>query len=99
MMNTSNSGMDESAIASINEAAGYCRTLWATFIGYEATIFILVSSTTQDDLLRETPIKLPLFNVESGIPLLLFFVISPLLLVLFHLNLLLKLDRKSTRLN
>jgi uncharacterized protein YjbI with pentapeptide repeats len=89
--------VDEAAIGAINEAAGYCRTLWATFIGYAATIFVLTSGTTHEALLRQTPVKLPLFNVDSGIPLLLFYVIAPLLLVLFHLNLLMKLHDLRVR--
>jgi uncharacterized protein YjbI with pentapeptide repeats len=89
--------VDEAAIGAINDAAGYCRTLWVTFIGYAATIFVLTSGTTHEALLRRTPVKLPLFNVDSGIPLLLFYVIAPLLLVLFHLNLLLKLHDLRVR--
>ena len=97
MSSTADSRIDESAIGAIDAAAGYCRTLWATFIGYAATLFVLASGTTHDALLRQTPVKLPLFNVESGIPLVLFYVIAPLLLVLFHLNLLLKLHDLRVR--
>jgi Pentapeptide repeats (8 copies) len=79
-------------IGAINDAAGYCRTLWMWFLGYAGALFILASGTTHEDLLRETPIKLPLFNVENGIPLVLFYQIAPLFLLLFHLNLLLKLN-------
>lgn len=82
-------------IASINDAAVYCRTLWATFITYLATLFILVSGTTQDDLLREAPVKMPFF--ELGVPLRLFFIIAPLLLLLLHLNLLMKFNDLRTR--
>ena len=97
MSSIADPSVDESAIGAINDAAGYCRTLWATFIGYAATIFVLTSGTTHEALLRRTPVKLPLFNVDSGIPLLLFYVIAPLLLVLFHLNLLMKLHDLRVR--
>jgi uncharacterized protein YjbI with pentapeptide repeats len=97
MSSIADPSVDEAAIGAINDAAGYCRTLWATFIGYAATIFVLTSGTTHEALLRRTPVKLPLFNVDSGIPLLLFYVIAPLLLVLFHLNLLMKLHDLRVR--
>ncbi|HEX3484954.1 MAG TPA: pentapeptide repeat-containing protein [Micropepsaceae bacterium] len=97
MSSIADPSVDEAAIGAINDAAGYCRTLWATFIGYAATIFVLTSGTTHEALLRQTPVKLPLFNVESGIPLRLFYVIAPLLLVLFHLNLLMKLHDLRVR--
>lgn len=97
MSSIADPSVDEAAIGAINDAAGYCRTLWATFIGYAATIFVLTSGTTHEALLRQTPVKLPLFNVDSGIPLLLFYVIAPLLLVLFHLNLLMKLHDLRVR--
>jgi uncharacterized protein YjbI with pentapeptide repeats len=99
MSSIADPSVDEAAVGSINDAAGYCRTLWVTFIGYAATIFILTSGTTHEALLRRTPVKLPLFNVDSGIPLLLFYVIAPLLLVLFHLNLLMKLHDLRVRIS
>lgn len=86
---TEASDFEKELVAAVNDAAGYCRTLWAAFITYMGAVFILVSGTTHEDLLRETPVKMPLF--ELGVPLRLFYVIAPLLLVLFHLNLLLKL--------
>jgi uncharacterized protein YjbI with pentapeptide repeats len=76
-------------ISAANEAATYCRTLWIAFITYMGAVFILSAGTTHVDLLLGTPIKMPLFDI--GIPLNLFYVIAPLLLVLFHLNLLMKL--------
>jgi len=80
---------DKDLIGSINDAAGYCRTLWVAFITYAGALFILISGTTHEDLLRMTPVRMPLFDL--GVPLLLFYVIAPLLLVLFHINLLMKL--------
>jgi uncharacterized protein YjbI with pentapeptide repeats len=97
MSSIADPSVDEEAIGAINDAASYCRTLWAAFIGYAATLFILTSGTTHEALLRRTPVKLPLFDVDSGIPLLLFYVIAPLLLVLFHLNLLMKLQDLRVR--
>jgi uncharacterized protein YjbI with pentapeptide repeats len=97
MSSIADPSVDEEAIGAINDAASYCRTLWAAFIGYAATLFILTSGTNHEALLRRTPVKLPLFDVDSGIPLLLFYVIAPLLLVLFHLNLLMKLQDLRVR--
>lgn len=78
-------------IDAINTTSSYCRTLFFSYLALGATLFILVSGTNHEDLLRETPVKMPLFDI--GVPLLTFYVVAPLLFVLFHFNLLNKLSQ------
>lgn len=78
-------------INAINNTSSYCRTLFFSYLALGATLFILVSGTTHEDLLRETPVKMPLFDI--GVPLLTFYTVAPLLFVLFHVNLLNKLSQ------
>ncbi len=78
-------------IGAINNTSSYCRTLFFSYLALGATLFILVSGTTHEDLLRETPVKMPLFDI--GVPLLTFYVVAPAFFVLFHMNLLNKLSQ------
>jgi hypothetical protein len=56
----------------LNEAAGKASVLWTTFITFELYLAIVFGSVTHRDLFLETPIKMPLLNVE--LPLIGFFV-------------------------
>jgi len=72
-----------------NEAARHVRNVHLTFLMVAVYIAITIGSTTDEQLLRITPVRLPIFNVE--IPILIFFVITPWILLLLHFNLLLQL--------
>ena len=48
----------------LDDAAGMSRNLWLAFLTFGTYLVIAVSSVTHRDLLLETPIKLPLLNVE-----------------------------------
>ncbi|WOF73575.1 pentapeptide repeat-containing protein [Parvibaculaceae bacterium PLY_AMNH_Bact1] len=90
----SSSSLTDNEIAqidAINNTSSYCRTLFFSYLALGATLFILVSGTTHEDLLRETPVKMPLFDI--GVPLLTFYVVAPFLFALFHFNLLNKLSQ------
>ena len=73
----------------LNEAAGKASVLWTTFITFQLYLAIAFGSVTHRDLFLETPIKLPLLNVDLS--LVGFFVVAPLLLLIFHFYLLLQL--------
>jgi uncharacterized protein YjbI with pentapeptide repeats len=75
--------------SSVNEAAGQIRAIWITFITFGAYLVIAVGSVTHRMLLLETPIKLPVLNVE--LPLIGFFVIAPLIFLVFHFYIFLQL--------
>jgi uncharacterized protein YjbI with pentapeptide repeats len=73
----------------LNEAAGKASVLWTTFITFQLYLAIAFGSVTHRDLFLETPIKLPLLNVDLA--LVGFFVVAPLLLLIFHFYLFLQL--------
>ena len=73
----------------LNEAAGKASVLWTTFITFQLYLAIAFGSVTHRDLFLETPIKLPLLNVDLA--LVGFFVVAPLLLLIFHFYVFLQL--------
>jgi hypothetical protein len=66
----------------LNDAAGKASALWTTFVTLEIYLLIAIGSVTHRDLFLETPIKLPLLNVD--LPLTGFFVIAPIILLIVH---------------
>jgi uncharacterized protein YjbI with pentapeptide repeats len=77
----------EKALAAANEAAHTVSNLYITFLLLGTYIGIIIASTTDEQLLRISPVTLPLLNVE--LPILGFYAFFPWLLLLFHFNLLL----------
>jgi hypothetical protein len=73
----------------LNEAAGKASVLWTTFITFQLYLAVAFGSVTHRDLFLETSIKLPLLNVDLS--LIGFFVVAPLLLLIFHFYLFLQL--------
>jgi uncharacterized protein YjbI with pentapeptide repeats len=73
----------------INDAAGKASVLWTTFVTFELYLVIAFGSVKHRDLFLETPIKLPLLNVD--LPLVGFFVVAPTVLVIFHFYVFLQL--------
>jgi hypothetical protein len=73
----------------LNDAAGKASVLWTTFITFELYLVIAFGSVKHRDLFLETPIKLPLLNVD--LPLVGFFVVAPTVLVIFHFYVFLQL--------
>jgi hypothetical protein len=73
----------------LNDTAGKASVLWTTFITFQLYLAIAFGSVTHRDLFLEAPIKLPLLNVD--LPLVGFFVLAPILLVIFHFYVFLQL--------
>src|SRR5260370_13573175 len=73
----------------LNDAASKASVLWTTFITFELYLAIAFGSVKHRDLFLETPIKLPLLNVD--LPLVGFFVVAPTVLVIFHFYVFLQL--------
>jgi hypothetical protein len=65
------------------------RNLWLAFLSFGTFLVVTVGAVKHADLLRESPVKLPLLNVE--LPLYVFFWVAPLLVLIFHAYLLLNL--------
>lgn len=73
----------------LESATGISRSLWITFISFGAYLAIAVGSVKHVDLFLENPVKLPLLNVD--LPLVTFFWIAPILLLIVHAYLLINL--------
>jgi uncharacterized protein YjbI with pentapeptide repeats len=72
-----------------NDSANRAQTLWFAFLGFGAFLIVAVIGTTHRDLFLETPISLPLLNLN--LPLVGFYIFAPALFLLFHVFLLIKL--------
>jgi hypothetical protein len=73
----------------LNDAAGKASVLWTTFVVFQLYLAIAFGSVTHLNLFLETPIKLPLLNVD--LPLVGFFVVAPAVLVILHFYIFLQL--------
>ena len=66
------------------------RNLWLAFLSFGTYLAVAVGSVTHKELFLESPVKLPLLNVD--LPLVAFFWVAPLLFIIFHAYLLLNLS-------
>lgn len=73
-----------SLLEAVNRSSDMAHTGWLIFLGVMAYLMIAVAGVTHKDLLLETPVQLPIFNIE--VPQIQFFQFAPILLVLFHLG-------------
>ena len=73
----------------MDDAAGMSRNLWLAFLSFGTFLVVTVGAVKHSDLLRESPIKLPLLDVD--LPLFAFFWVAPLMVLIFHAYLLLNL--------
>ncbi len=73
-----------SLLEAVNNSSDTSHTAWLIFIGVMAYLMVAVAGVTHKDLLLETPVTLPILQVN--IQLTQFFQFAPVLLVLFHLG-------------
>ena len=73
----------------INDASSRTAALWISFLTFMAYLTMTVGAVTHENLLKQTAIKLPVFNVD--LPLVGFFWIAPLFFLLVHFYLFLQL--------
>ena len=74
-----------SLLAAVNGSSHTAHTAWLVFLGIMAYFMIAVAGVTHKDLLLETPVSLPILQVD--IQLAQFFQFAPVVLVLMHLGL------------
>jgi uncharacterized protein YjbI with pentapeptide repeats len=79
----------DSLLDSLNGSAERFQTLWFSFLGLTLYLAIAALATTHKDLLLNEPQALPLVNIK--VQLLPFYVIAPLLYLVFHFYLLMML--------
>lgn len=75
-------------LKSANTASATARNAWLAFLVLIAYLLVTIAGVTHTELLLNSPIKLPIVNVE--IPLFSFFWVAPFLLLLVHLGLLMQ---------
>jgi uncharacterized protein YjbI with pentapeptide repeats len=86
----------EKLLDSANSASQSVAALHIAFIAFAAYLGVIVWGTTHEDMLRISPIKLPILDVE--VPLTTFYAFAPWMLVLLHFNLLMQLELLSNKL-
>ena len=79
----------DALLASVNGSAERFQTLWFSFLGLTLYLAIAALATTHRNLLLGEPQTLPILNIKVG--LLPFYVIAPLLYLVFHFYLLMML--------
>src|SRR5215510_5693176 len=83
-----------------DDAARLVQSFYISFLLFGPYIVVIIGSTTDVQLLKSSPVTLPLLNVQ--LPIVGFYVFVPWLLLLFYFNLLLQLTllaQKLYRLN
>jgi len=79
----------DALLASLNGSAERFQTLWFSFLGLTLYLAITALATTHRNLLLGEPQTLPILNIK--VELLPFYIIAPLLYVVFHFYLLMML--------
>jgi Pentapeptide repeats (8 copies) len=79
----------EALAASLNHAAERVQTLWLSFLTFTLYLAIAAGTTTHRMLFREDPLTLPVLNIP--LPLIGFYVLAPIIFVVFHFYMLLNL--------
>ena len=74
-------------LQAVNSGAAVVRPLFTTYLVFALYVAIIVASTTDEDLLKGSTVKLPL--LDANISIVGFYVTAPLFLVLLHLWMLL----------
>ncbi|MDD5580285.1 MAG: pentapeptide repeat-containing protein [Methylobacter sp.] len=86
----------EKLLEAANSASQTVAALHIAFMAFAAYLGVIVWGTTHEDLLRISPVKLPILDVE--LPLTAFYSFVPWMVVLLHFNLLMQLELLSCKL-
>lgn len=78
----------EELLASANDAASSARNLYVTFLVFALYMAITIAATTDEQLLRDAPIKVPLLS-DVNLPVSWFYAVAPWMLIVLHADLLL----------
>lgn len=75
--------------AAFNHSAERAQTLWFSFLTFTLYLAIATGTTTHRMLFLESPLNLPVLNI--ALPLLGFYILTPIIFVTFHFYMLLNL--------
>jgi uncharacterized protein YjbI with pentapeptide repeats len=73
---------------SLNDSATRVSTIWVSYLLFALYLLIATGTATHRQLFLEEPLNLPVLDIDM--PLFWFFVLAPILFVLFHLYVLLQ---------
>jgi hypothetical protein len=79
----------EALAASLNRSAERAQTRWFSFLIFMVYLAIATGTTTHRMLFLEEPLNLPVLNIK--LPLLGFYILTPIIFVTFHFYMLLNL--------
>jgi hypothetical protein len=79
----------EALAAALNHSAERVQTLWFSFLTFMLYLAVATGTTTHRMLFLESPLKLPVLNID--LPLLGFYILTPIIFVVFHFYMLLNL--------
>jgi hypothetical protein len=79
----------EALAAALNHSAERVQTLWFSFLTFMLYLAIATGTTTHRMLFLESPLNLPVLNIP--LPLLAFYILTPIIFVVFHFYMLLNL--------
>lgn len=86
----------EKLLETANSASQTVAALQIAFLAFVAYVGVIVWGTSHEDMLRISPVKLPILDVE--LPLTAFYNFVPWMVVLLHFNLLMQLELLSCKL-
>jgi hypothetical protein len=79
----------EAFVTALNHSAERVQTLWFSFLTFMLYLAIATGTTTHRMLFLESPLNLPVLNI--ALPLLGFYILTPVIFVVFHFYMLLNL--------
>src|SRR5580704_17054228 len=79
----------EAVAAALNHSAERAQTLWFSFLTVMLYLTIATGTTTHRMLFLESPLNLPVLNIP--LPLFAFYILTPLIFIIFHFYMLLNL--------
>src|SRR3984893_12502734 len=80
----------EAFVTALNHSAERARTLWFSFLTFMLYLAIATGTTTHRMLFLESPLNLPALNI--ALPLLGFYILTPVIFVVLHFYMLLTLE-------
>src|ERR1700730_7075904 len=72
----------EALATALNHSAERVQTLWFSFLTFMLYLAVATGTTTHRMLFLESPLNLPVLNIP--LPLLAFYVLTPIIFVVFH---------------
>ncbi len=79
----------EALAAALNHSAERVQTLWFSFLTFMVYLAVATGTTTHRMLFLESPLNLPVLNI--ALPLLGFYILTPVIFVVLHFYMLLNL--------